>query len=87
MKNLKSIGFNDWVKSHSKTDMLENHHIVRIVSVHKESYIVSNGEDDIFAELSGKLMYSTDSTLDLPTTGDWVYVDIYDNNTHEVPMQ
>ena len=47
------------------------HEIARVVSVHKESYLISKGGAEVFAELSGNLMYSADSVLDLPTTGDW----------------
>jgi ribosome biogenesis GTPase len=34
--------------------------------------------------LSGNLLYSSESASDLPTTGDWVYSDFYDNDTHAV---
>ena len=84
MKNLNSIGFDDWIKDHIDTKKLENHEIARVVSVHKDSYLVTNGGDDIFSELTGKLLYSINSSVDLPTTGDWVYVDFYDNDSHAI---
>jgi len=52
--------------------------------VHKESYIVTNGESEVFAELTGKLMYSASSAIDFPTTGDWVYVEFFDDFTHAI---
>jgi len=38
----------------------------------------------IFAELSGNLLYCSESASDLPTTGDWVYADFYDDDSHAI---
>jgi len=84
MKKLNSVGFNDSVEINIDTENLEGHEIARVVSVHKDSFMVTNGEDDVFAEITGKLMYSVNSSVDLPTTGDWVYVDFYDNCSHAI---
>ena len=84
MKNLKSVGFDDWFEGHIDVTKLDNHEIARVVSVHKDSYLVTNGGDDVFSELAGRLLYSIDSSVDLPTTGDWVYVDFYDNDSHAI---
>lgn len=84
MKNLERIGFNDWLHANIETDKLAGHQLARVVSVHKGSYVVSNGDAEAFAELTGRLSYSANSALDLPTTGDWVYVDFYDNDTHAI---
>ncbi|MFK5912871.1 MAG: ribosome small subunit-dependent GTPase A [Woeseiaceae bacterium] len=46
--------------------------------------MITKGQCDVFAELSGKLAYTADSAVDLPTTGDWVYVDFYDDDTHAI---
>ena len=73
MKNLEHLGFNDWFKD--QTDLNQNNdlQIVRVISVNKNSFIVSNGEKDIYAELTGKFLFNSDSALDLPTVGDFVY--------------
>ena len=84
MSDLESIGYIDWFKSRADNKKSANHAIARIVSVHKDSYIVTKGGEEIFAELSGNLLYSSESASDLPTTGDWVYSDFYDNDTHAV---
>ena len=82
--NLEKIGYNDWFKSRADEEKLSSHEVARIISVHKDSYEVSKGRGDVFAELSGNLFYSADSALDLPTTGDWVYADFYDDDTHAI---
>ncbi|MGI9536661.1 MAG: ribosome small subunit-dependent GTPase A, partial [Desulfocapsaceae bacterium] len=57
------------------------HELARVVSVHKDSYVVTKGEGEVFGECSGNLLYSSSSPLDLPTTGDWVYADFYDDDS------
>ncbi len=84
MSVLKTIGYSDWFKSRVDDDKIVAHDVARIVSVHKDSYTLTKGGAEIFAELSGNLLYSTESASDLPTTGDWVYADFYDNDTHAI---
>jgi len=84
MSDLERIGYSDWFKDRVDDVKIAAHDVARIVSVHKDSYTVTKGGKEIFAELSGNLLYSTDATSDLPTTGDWVYVDFYDEDTHAI---
>ena len=84
MKNLENIGLNDWFQNNVDTEILKSHELARVASVHKDSYMVTKGNGDVFAELSGKLSYSAESSVDLPTTGDWVYVDFYDDDTQAI---
>ena len=78
------MGFSDWFKSREDKGMASSHGVARIVSVHKDSYTVKQGEEEVFAQLSGNLLYSSESAIDLPTVGDWVYADFYDDNTHAI---
>jgi len=84
MGDLKSLGYSDWFKNRVDDEMIAAHEVARVVSVHKDSYTVSKGGEEIFAELSGNLLYRTKSAWDLPTTGDWVYADFFDDNTHAI---
>ena len=84
ISKLDSIGYSDWFKSRANDEMLASHGIARLVSVHKDSYIITQGEEGVFAELSGNLLYSSESAVDLPTVGDWVYADFFDDNTHAI---
>jgi len=84
MESLQHIGFNDWFQAHIEPDKLALHEIARVVSVHKDSYMITKGHGDVFAELTGKLAYTANSAADLPTTGDWVYVGFYDDDTHAI---
>ncbi|MFP4389641.1 MAG: ribosome small subunit-dependent GTPase A [Desulfococcaceae bacterium] len=44
----------------------------RVMAVHKDSYVLNNGEKDVYAELIGKMLFAATSPLDFPTVGDWV---------------
>ena len=55
--------------------------IARVVAVHKETFILSDAQEEVPAELVGKLLYGADSPEALPTVGDWVLVKYYDNKT------
>jgi len=84
MCDLNSIGYNDWFTSRADDEKISAHGVARVVSVHKDSYTVTKGGEVIFAELSGNLLYTTESASDLPTTGDWVYADFYDDDSHAI---
>ena len=84
MSDLKSIGYSDWFTSRADDEKIAAHGVARVVSVHKDSYTVTNGGEEVFAELSGNLLYCTGSARDLPTTGDWVYADYFDDDTHAI---
>jgi ribosome biogenesis GTPase / thiamine phosphate phosphatase len=58
--------------------------IARVIAVHKDIYVVTDGVIVAFAECSGNLIYTADSPTELPTTGDWVYADFYDDQSHAI---
>lgn len=82
--NAEKWGWDDWFKDQADPNQLNHHSVARVISVHKESYMIRHGQSEVFAELAGSLLYSTDSAADLPTTGDWVYADCYDDDTHAI---
>ena len=84
MDRLDNLGFSHWFRSRLDADKVAAHDIARVVSVHKDRYTITNGLGAVIAELSGNLSYSANSSTDLPTTGDWVYADFYDDDTHAI---
>lgn len=84
MESLEALGLCAWFKNQLDGEMLARHALARVISVHKDSYIISKGTADVFAELSGHLLYTVDAPIALPTTGDWVYADFYDDDTHAI---
>lgn len=79
--NIEKLGFDDWFKEKIEPTKLENCNIARVVSVNKNSFVVSAGTKDIYAELTGKFLFNSDSPLDYPTVGDWVYVQFFDDDS------
>ena len=93
MSKLNKLGYDEWFAQHADPAKLQSHGVARVLSVHKDSYLISTGEEGedneqggqaIFAEAAGNLLYSAASSLELPTTGDWVYADCYDDNSHAI---
>ncbi len=84
MNDLESIGYSDWFHSQADPAKIAAHEVARVVSVHKDSYTITKGQGEVFAELAGNLYYTANSSSDLPTTGDWVYANFYDDDSHAI---
>ena len=82
--NLEKIGFNKWVQESVAIERLEQFDLARVVAVHKDSYIISNGDTYTQAELVGKLIFSASSPTEYPATGDWVLANFYDEDTFAI---
>jgi len=80
MDNLEKLGFDNWFKD--KVDLFKTNDfkIVRVISVNKNSFVVTNGLKDIYAELTGKFLFNSEDSLDLPAVGDWVYAQLFDDD-------
>jgi ribosome biogenesis GTPase / thiamine phosphate phosphatase len=79
--NLEKLGFDESVKQLTDPVKLTEYNLARVISVNRNSFVVSEGNRDIFAELSGKFLFDADSSVDLPAAGDWVYVRLFDENS------
>ena len=84
MEKLKALGYEDWFIDQVDEAKIAGHQVARVIAVHKDSYIVTDGSIEAFAECSGNLLYTVDSPAELPTTGDWVYTDFYDDQSHAI---
>ena len=77
MKNvsmkIEQLGFNKWFFDEIDPTKLIDHQIARVITVNKDSYTIDNGKGEVSAEVTGKLLFSADSPLDYPATGDWVF--------------
>jgi len=81
---IEQLGFNKWFLDRIDPTKLIDHQIARVITVNKDSYTINNGEGDVSAEITGKLMFSADSPLDYPATGDWVIAQYYDKNSFAI---
>ena len=80
MNAIEKLGFNKWFQDKIDPSKMTNQ-IARVITVNKNSFVVSNGKIDIYAELTGKFLFNLDSVLDFPTVGDWVYVQLFDEDS------
>jgi ribosome biogenesis GTPase / thiamine phosphate phosphatase len=77
-KNLLELGLNEgYIKEASIYN--ENLYIGRISVQYKDIYKIFTEEGEVFARVSGKLSYSSNSILDYPVVGDWILLDRSDN--------
>lgn len=58
----------------------DNFETGRIISEHKERYIVFKEEREYEAEITGNMRYTANSRDDFPAVGDWVSLTVYDDN-------
>ena len=81
MNEIEKLGFDKWFQDRTEQSKLEGFQIARVIAVNKNSFVVSNGSKDIYAELTGKYLFNSESSLDFPTVGDWVYVQLFDDDS------
>ncbi|MDH3357292.1 MAG: ribosome small subunit-dependent GTPase A [Desulfobacteraceae bacterium] len=88
MKNvsmkIEQLGFNKWFFDEIDPTKLIDHQIARVITVNKDSYTIDNGKGEVSAEVTGKLLFSADSPVDYPATGDWVFAKYFDNDSFAI---
>jgi ribosome biogenesis GTPase len=78
--NLLDLGLNNELTTYLRDNQLSNFSIGRVTQEHRERYIVSDGENEYEAEITGNLRFSATSRADFPAVGDWVTMTIYDSD-------
>jgi ribosome biogenesis GTPase len=77
---LTDLGLTDEITTYVKNNNLSDFAIGRVTQEHRERYIVSTGENEFDAEITGNLRFSANSRADFPSVGDWVTMTIYDSD-------
>lgn len=77
---LEDIGYNEIIQKLRIDNNLIEFEIGRIISEHKERYIVKTEKGEFEAEITGNLRYSANSNEDFPAVRDWVAVTMYDSD-------
>jgi ribosome biogenesis GTPase len=78
--NLLDLGLNNEITTYLRDNQLSNFSIGRVTQEHRERFIVSDGENEYEAEITGNLRFSANSRADFPAVGDWVTMTIYDSD-------
>jgi ribosome biogenesis GTPase len=84
MIQLEELGFSNWFRDKISDGEMAGRKIARVLTVDKDSYIIQSQEHAVRAEPTGKLLYSAESPLDLPTVGDWVVAQPVDDNSFAI---
>jgi ribosome biogenesis GTPase / thiamine phosphate phosphatase len=74
---LERLGLTKELADHIKDLDLSDFTIGRVTQEHRERYIVSDGDNEYDAEITGNLRFSSSSRADYPAVGDWVVIKIY----------
>ena len=77
---LRDLGLTDEITSYIRNNNLSDFSVGRVTQEHRERYIVSTGDNEYDAEITGNLRFTADSRADFPAVGDWVTMTLYDSN-------
>jgi ribosome biogenesis GTPase len=69
---LKDLGFDCWFERQLQELARPECQAARVTTVHRDSYTVRNVSSEVPAELTGRLRFSAESSMDIPCVGDWV---------------
>ena len=78
--NLLDLGLNNELTTYLRDNQLSNFSIGRVTQEHRERFVVSDGENEYEAEITGNLRFSANSRANFPAVGDWVTMTIYDSD-------
>lgn len=78
--NLEDLGYNETLEALRIEHNLHNFEIGRIISEHKERYVVKTVYGEYDAEITGNLRFTATGREDFPAVGDWVALTIVDKD-------
>lgn len=77
---LEDLGYTTELENYRASENLTSFGIARVITEHKERYIVKNEVGDFEAELIGNLRFTATDSSDFPAVGDWVAISEYDTD-------
>ena len=75
---LEDLGYSATFENFRIEQNLTNFEIGRVISEHKERYIVKTANREYEAEITGNMRFNAKSREDFPAIGDWVALTTYD---------
>lgn len=75
--NLEDFGYNHTLEKFRIENYPGNFEVGRILSEHKERYIVKTADAEVEAEITGNMRFTAKSREDFPAVGDWVLMVAY----------
>ncbi len=77
---LEDLGYNLEFENYRKSQGLHSFGVGRVISEHKERYLVKTMEGEFEADIIGNLRFSAQKRSDFPAVGDWVAISEYDED-------
>ena len=77
---LEDLGYNLELENYRKDQNLDSFGMGRVISEHKERYVVKTTEKEYDGEIVGNLRFTAHNRSDFPAVGDWVAISEYDDN-------
>ena len=74
---LEDFGYNDNLEKFRVENQLENFEIGRVITEHKERFLVKTVNGEYEAEITGNMRFTAKSREDFPAVGDWVALATY----------
>jgi ribosome biogenesis GTPase len=71
---LIDLGLDEWFSDQASKLCSAEEQVARVVAVDRGRCIVRNADGEFPAKVTGKILYSAESTVDFPCVGDWVCV-------------
>ena len=78
---LVNLGFDEWLQNKRTEINKPELSVARITRVDRDRYLVRNEQNEVQAEPTGKLLFSIDSSQDLPCVGDWALVQYFNDGS------
>jgi ribosome biogenesis GTPase / thiamine phosphate phosphatase len=76
---LHDLGYNDALQKFRYEHKLDNFEIGRVITEHKERYIIKTEKGEFEAEITGNMRFTAKDRSDFPAVGDWVALTTYDD--------
>ncbi|MBK9643309.1 MAG: ribosome small subunit-dependent GTPase A [Saprospiraceae bacterium] len=77
---LEDLGYNDKIENFRIEHNLENFEIGRVISEHRERYIIKTINGEFEAEITGNMRFNAKNRTDFPAVGDWVTLTTYESD-------
>lgn len=77
---LEDLGYNDEIENFRMEHNLENFEIGRVISEHRERYIIKTINGEFEAEITGNMSFNAKNRADFPAVGDWVTLTTYESD-------
>ncbi len=73
---LEDIGYSDFFKIKKESNSNDSLMPARIIAEHKGGYILRNEASEFSAKITGKMRFDSSSREDYPSVGDWVLINV-----------